>query len=137
MKLTKNIILFSFFLFGTPYSILQAIENRASAVCTHYKPKFIEKPILDENGTEIGTTPLIDIGNGSHIAAGENWDSQSLASTDKRNTFEFDIKTSRLYRCNQIMNEAVHGSRLQKQCEERGFAHGMITNGSKECFISW
>ena len=113
-----------------------AVERLASGLCTHFEPKFVTKTITDAQGNAIGSKLVIDIGAGQEIAAGEDWDSSSLASTDDRITFDYDLKTRRLYRCNQI-NDPADKDGLAEECRRRGFEHGMITNGSKECFTTW
>lgn len=136
MKRILTLLLFSLIALGAGTSSLKAVERLASGLCTHFKPKFFKKPILDDAGETIGEKLVIDIGDGQEIAAGEDWDSSSLASTDDRITFDYDIKTRRLYRCNQINDPADKGG-LAEECRRRGFDHGMITNGSEKCFTSW
>lgn len=115
---------------------LQAIERLASGICTHVEPKFKKQPILDENGNKTGEYLVIDIGNGQELPAGEDWDSSWLASNDDRITFDYDIKTRRLYRCNQI-NSPADKDGLMVECKKRGYEHGIITNGSEECSTIW
>lgn len=137
MKLIVKILVLIAMISGAHYySNLKAVERLASGVCTHYKPKFVKKSIMDENGNQIGEKLVIDIGNGQEIPAGDDWDSYSLASTDERITFDYDIKTRRQYKCHQI-TDSVQKRGMMVECKTRGFNHGMITNGSKDCFTSW
>ncbi|MGE0009895.1 MAG: hypothetical protein AB7F19_05080 [Candidatus Babeliales bacterium] len=135
MKHLLPILMLISFLFATSNS-LKAVERLASGICTHYKPEFKRKPIVDENGNVTGEKVVIDIGNGEEIPAGEDWDSGWLASNDDRITFDYDIKTRRQYRCNQIEQPADKDG-LMVECHKRGYDYGMITNGSPECFTTW
>ncbi len=136
MKRLLNIITIVFMISSTGFATLEAVERLASGLCTHSEPKFVRKPVLDENGNQIGEKQVIDIGNGQEIAAGDDWDSSWLASNDDRITFDYDIKTRREYRCNQI-NIPSEKQGLAVECHRRGFDYGFFTNGSEECFTSW
>lgn len=136
MKLLLRIITVICIISSIEFATLEAVERLASGLCTHYEPKFVRKPILDENGNQIGEKQVIDIGNGQEIAAGDDWDSSWLASNDDRITFDYDIKTRREYRCNQI-NIPSEKQGLAVECHRRGFDYGFFTNGSEQCFSSW
>lgn len=133
MKHFLNIVIL---IIATNYISLGAVERFASGLCTHYLPKFVNKPILDDNGNKIGEKQVIDIGNGQEIKAGEDWDSSWLASNDDRITFDYDIKTRRVYRCNQI-NVPAEKEGLAVECHRRGFDYGFFTNGAENCFTTW
>lgn len=136
MKHILPILIIVATIFGTSISSLEAVERLASGICSHYKPEFKRRPIVDENGNQIGEKVTIDIGNGEELPAGEDWDSAWLASNDDRITFDYDIKTRRQYRCNQI-DQPADKDGLIVECGKRGYKHGMLTNGSPECFTNW
>lgn len=136
MKHILPILIIVATIFGTSISSLKAVERLASGICSHYKPEFKRRPIVDENGNQIGEKVTIDIGNGEELPAGQDWDSAWLASNDDRITFDYDIKTRRQYRCNQI-EQPTDKEGLMVECRKRGYEHGMITNGSPECFTNW
>lgn len=136
MKQLLKICTLAIITIGAIYSPLFAVERLASGMCTHSEPKFVRKQVRDDQGNILGEKLVIDIGGGEEIPAGQDWDSSWLASNDPRITFDYDLKTRRLYRCNQINDPADKGG-LAVECKRRGFDHGIITNGSERCSTTW